>query len=149
MVPLLERLARGRTPLTVQASCHGVLFGSCIVDVDRQKVLLDELLPASGQKLLLAERKLQVSAKLDGIDIRLACVIQRADIQDKMVTCYMDLPGQPAYRQRRLDYKVHIRMTKKLRVIIDSANGTGIEGFLNNLSRGSAGMLFPESEPVV
>lgn len=149
VVPLLERLAKSRTPLTVQVSGHDELFGSCIVDVDRENVLLDELLPASGHKLLLAERKLQVLAKLDGIDIRFAGTLQRVDTQDKMVTYYVDLPGLLEYRQRRLDYRVHIPMAKKLRVIIDSADGTGIEGFLYDLSRGGAGMLFPESEPVV
>ena len=149
VVPLLERLAKRRTPLTVQISGHGEPFGSCIVDVDRQHVLLDELLPANGHKLLLAERKLQVTAKLDGIDIRFAGTLERADLQDKMVTYYVALPGQLEYRQRRLDFRVHIPMTKKLRVILDSADGTGIEGFLYDLSRGGAGMLFPEGEPVV
>jgi c-di-GMP-binding flagellar brake protein YcgR len=149
VVPLLERLAKRRTPLTVQVPGHAEQFGSCIVDVDRQNVLLDELLPSNGHALLLAERSLQVTGKLDGIDISFNATLQRVDDKDKVITYYMKLPAQLEYRQRRLDYRVHVPMTKRLRVIIDSNDGSVIEGEVHDLSRGGAGLIFPDGNPVV
>jgi len=149
MVRLLERLAIRYTPLTVRVSGHKELYTSCIVDVDRQHVLLDELLPSSGHELLLAERALSVKGKLDGIDISFTSTLERVDVQDQVVTYHMDLPRQLEYRQRRLDYRVHIPMTMRLRAIFDDAAGAAIEGELHDLSRGGAGLIFPDDKPVV
>jgi c-di-GMP-binding flagellar brake protein YcgR len=148
VVPLLERLAKRRTPLAVKLN-NREEFSSCIVDVDRQHVLLDELLPSSGHALLLSKRKLQIIAKLDGIDICFDTTLERVDTQDKLVTYYAKLPGQIEYGQRRLDFRVHIPMTKKLRVIIDNADGSVFEGVLHDLSHGGAAMVFPGGKPNV
>lgn len=143
VVPLLDRLAKRHTPLTVQVPGHEQLYTSYIVDVDRLYVLLDELLPSIGHQLLLTERALKVTGKLDGIEIHFVTTLERVDVQDKVVTYHMSLPRQLEYRQRRLAYRVHIPMAKTLRVIIDNADGTVNEGVLHDLSRGGAGMIFP------
>ena len=83
LVPLLERLAKRRTPLVVQVPGHAEQYSSCIVDVDRQFVQLDELLPASGHKMLLAERALQITGKLEGIDISFRTTLERVEDQDR------------------------------------------------------------------
>lgn len=143
LVPLLDQLAKRHVALTVQVPGHTELFTSYIVDVDRQYVLLDELLPSSGHQLLLAERSLQVMGKLDGIEISCTTTLERVDEQDKVLTYYMNLPKRIEYRQRRLAYRVHIPMAKTLRVIIDHRDGTVHEGVLHDLSHGGAGMIFP------
>jgi len=149
MVRLLERMVKRHTPLTTQVPGHEELYTSYIVDVDRLYVLLDELLPSSGHELLLEERSLRVTGKLDGIEIRFITTLERVDVQDKMVTYHMGLPRQLEYRQRRMNYRVHIPMTKKLRAIIDNEDGTVNEGELHDLSRGGAGLIFPDDKPVV
>jgi c-di-GMP-binding flagellar brake protein YcgR len=149
VVPLLERLAKRRTPLAVKVNGHAEQFSSCIVNVDQKHVLLDELLPSSGHALLLSKRKLQVIAKLDGIDICFDTTLERVDTEDRVVTYYAQLPGQIAYGQRRLDFRVHIPMATKLRVIIDSSDGSVFEGVLHDLSHGGAGMVFPGGKPNV
>jgi len=146
---LLERLAKHYTPLTVQIPGHEERYTSCMVAVDRPYVLLDELVPATGHRVLLAERALVVTGKLDGIDIRFITTLERVDEADNAVTCYINLPAQLEYRQRRLDYRAHIPAAQKLRVIIDDSDGTVIEGVLHDLSRTGAGMYFPDGEPVV
>jgi c-di-GMP-binding flagellar brake protein YcgR len=147
MVRLLERLAKQHTLLTVDITGHHEHYTSSIVGVDRPCVLLDELLPSTGHQLLLSERKLQVTGKLDGIDIRFVTTLERVDNRNNMVTYHMNLPRQIEYRQRRLAYRAHIRMAQTLRVIIDSRDGTVIEGVLHDLSRGGAGMIFPDGPP--
>ena len=149
VIPLLERLAKRRTPISVSINGHRELFSSCVVDVNRRHVLLDELLPTSGHRLMLPKRALQVIAKLDGIDICFDTTLDRVDSNDKVVTYHTTLPVQLEYGQRRLDFRVHIPMSKQLRVIIDNRDGAEFEGVLHDLSHGGAGMIFPEGKPEV
>jgi c-di-GMP-binding flagellar brake protein YcgR len=144
---LLEQLAKRNTLLTAEIPGHQEHYTSCIVEVGGPFVLLDELLPSSGHKLLLAERTLQVTGKLSGIDIRFVTTLDRVDDRDNVVTYHMNLPAQLEYRQRRQGYRVHIPMAQTLRVIFD--NGTVIEGALYDLSHGGAAMIFPDGKPAV
>lgn len=146
---LLERLAKQHTQLTVEIPGHQEHYSSVIVDVERPNILLDELLPSSGHQLLLAERTLQVTGKIDGIDIRFITTLERVDDRDKVITYQMDLPEQLEYRQRRMDHRANIPLAESLRVIIDCRDGTVSEGVLHDLSHGGAGMIFPEGPPTV
>jgi len=146
---LLEKLAKRNTLLTAEIPGHQERYTSCIVDVGGPYVLLDELLPSSGHMLLLAERTLQVTGKLSGIDIRFITTLDRVDDRDNAVTYHMNLPAQLEYRQRRQGYRVHIPMAQTLRVIFDNSDGTVIEGVLHDLSHGGAAMIFPDGKPAV
>ena len=149
IVPLLDRLAKRHTPLTVQIPGRDQYYTSYIVDVDKKQLLLDELLPSAGQALLNQHRILQATAKLDGIDIRFITPLERVDKKKNVLTYYMGLPEQLEYRQRRLSYRVPIPMSRQLRVIIENKDDTMFEGVLHDLSHGGAGMVFPDAEPVV
>ena len=135
---LLEQLAKRHELLTAEIPGHPERYTTSIVNVGSPYVLLDELMPTTGHPLLLAERTLQVTGKLDGIDIRFITTLEHVDKQDDMVTYHMNLPGQLEYRQRRMDYRAHIPMAQLLRVIIDSGDGTVVEGVLHDLSHGGA-----------
>lgn len=146
---LLERWAKQRTLLTVDIPGHQEHYTSGIVSVDRPHILLDEILPASGHQQLLAERTLQVSGKMDGIDVRFITTLDHVDNRDNMVTYHMNLPEQIEYRQRRLAYRAHVPMAQTLRVLIDSKDGTMAEGVLHDLSHGGAGMIFSDGQPAM
>lgn len=143
---LLDQLGRRHALLTVEIPGHPERFTTCIVAVDGPFVLLDELTPSDGQRLLLAQRQLQVTGKLDGIDIRFQSKLARVDEKDGVVTCYLELPGLLEYRQRRMDFRAHIPLSQTLRVIIDDGEGNAIEGLLHDLSQGGAGILLPEDQ---
>ena len=149
VVPLLERLSKRHVPLTVRISGHDEFYTSYIVGVDQRQLLLDELLPSTGQPQLQAKRTLQATAKLDGIDIRFVTSLQRVDDKQNLLTNTMNLPQQLEYRQRRMAYRVPIPMSRELRVIIDNDDGPIFEGTLHDLSHGGAGMVFPDGEPLV
>ncbi len=137
---LLDRLAKRHTLLTVFIPGHPGHYTSCIVHVDRPYVLLDELVPADGHRLLLAERTLRVTGKLDGIDIRFTATLERVEERDDIITYYVNLPALLEYRQRRVDYRAHVPMARTLRVVIDCNAATVIEGRLQDLSHGGAGI---------
>jgi len=149
VVNLLERLAKQHTFLTVEIPGHGEHYTSSIVAIDSACVLLDELLPTTGHKVLLAERTLQVTGKLEGIDIRFITTLERVDNRDDMVTYHAKLPGKLEYRQRRSGYRAHVPMAQSLRVILDCSDGTVVEGILHDLSYSGAGIIFPDGPPAV
>ena len=146
---LLMQLANRYNLITVEIPGHTGHYTSSIVSVNERHVLLDELLPSDGHQVLLRERKLEVIGKLDGIDIQFITTLEHADKQDNVTTYHTLLPVQLNYRQRRHDHRAHIPLAQTLSVIFDGPEGTLIEGTLHDLSRSGAGMLFPDSKPIV
>ncbi len=156
---LLEQLSRRYTPLTVQIAGHEALFTSCSVGIEGAYLMLDELLPSVGHKWLLEEGEIKVTGKLDGIDINFKASLAHVDEQDNVVTYYMHLPEQLEYKQRRSAYRVHIPMSKQMRVVLDDGDGTTVdsagefddltEGVLHDLSQGGAGLILVDTETTV
>ncbi|MGB5395643.1 MAG: flagellar regulator YcgR PilZN domain-containing protein, partial [Gammaproteobacteria bacterium] len=146
---LLAQLARRHTPLTVRIPGHKARFTSCTVDVEQSHVLLDELMPSTGHELLIKARKLNVSCKLDGVEIEFVASLARTDELNKLLTYYMHLPTQIEYRQRRQHYRVHIPLSKQLRVIVDVGDTAMHEGMLHDLSRGGAGVIFSANDIIL
>lgn len=146
---LLERFTKRYTPLTVQIPGHKEHYTSCIVDIDGKDVLFDELLPDTGHQLLITERALQVTGKLDGVDIQFFTTLKRVGDKDNILTYHMKLPGVLEYRQRRLDYRVRIPMTMKLPVTIKNESGKMARGKLHDLSSGGAGMICLEDKAIM
>lgn len=138
---LLERLTKRYIPITVQVPDNKEHYTSCIIGVDEKYVLLDELLPATGHQLLVTERKLLVTGKLDGIDIQFFSTLERVDDKDKLLTYYIKLPTLLEYRQRRMGYRVRIPMTMKLPVFIDNRSDKIVRGEMHDLSYSGAGMI--------
>ena len=148
VVCLLERLAKQHSLLTVHIPGHQEQFSTSIVSVDDTNVLLDELLPAAGHRLLLQARALQVSGKLDGIEFRFIAALEDVDEQGGMITYRAHLPTRLDYRQRRMDYRAHIPIAQRLRVVIDRG-GEELEGELYDLSLGGVGMVLPGEAPAL
>ncbi|MEZ5542756.1 MAG: flagellar regulator YcgR PilZN domain-containing protein [Pseudomonadota bacterium] len=141
---LLERVARQHALLTIDIPGYTDRFTSCIVGVEGPHVLLDELLPASGHEILLAERRLRVTGKLDGIDIRFRTTLDSCDSHDGVVTYRTRLPAQLDYRQRRQDFRAPVPMAHRLRVLLEGRDGVLYEGELHDLSHGGAGVILPD-----
>jgi c-di-GMP-binding flagellar brake protein YcgR len=141
ILELLKRFTKRYTPLTVQIPNNKEHYTSCILDIDGKYILLDELLPSTGNELLVTERALLVTGKIDGIVIQFFTTLKRVDDKDKILTFYMKLPGLLEYQQRRQTYRARIPITRELPVIIENNNGILLKGNLRNLSHGGAGMI--------
>lgn len=146
---LLDRLVKQHSLLTVVIPGQPGQYTSSLVEVETPCVLLDELHPSAGHQLLLARRALEVTGKLDGIDIRFITTLDYVDERDGVITYHAVLPEALEYRQRRLDHRAHIPMSRALRVIIDCGDRTVIEGMLHDLSNGGAGMIFTDDARAV
>lgn len=137
----LERFTKQYTPLTVKIANHKQRYTSCIVSVEEDHVLLDELLPSTGHQLLITEHVILIRGKLDGVDIQFATTLQRVAEKDNLLTYHMNLPKLVEYRQRRETFRARIPVTMKLPVFIENKQGEKIKGELHNLSYGGAGMI--------
>lgn len=146
---LLERFTKHYTPLTIQIPNHKPRYTSCIVNIEKGQVLLDELLPSTGHHLLMAERAVLARGKLDGIDIQFFATLQRVAEKDNLQTYYMDMPKLLEYRQRRMSFRVRIPVTMKLPVYIENNKGEKITGELHNLSYGGAGIIFLPNKTIM
>jgi c-di-GMP-binding flagellar brake protein YcgR len=146
---LLDRLAKHHSLLTVVMPGQPEAFTSSVVEVAEPHVLLDELLPNSGHPLLLAQKKIQATGKLDGIDIRFVSELDGFDDEDGMVTYRVRLPARLEYRQRRNDFRAHIPISTVIRVVMIDDRENIFEGELYDLSRGGAGIVLPFDEAVL
>ena len=148
IVRLFEQLSRRYTPLTVQIVGYDNVFTSCALDVIKPYLLLDELMPSSGHPLLVREGVVNITGKLDGIEISFQTSLHHVDQKNKLLTYNMHLPEKIEYRQRRQDYRVNIPMSKQLRVLVDNENDhePEIAGELHDLSNGGAGIIFSETD---
>ena len=142
IVRLFEKLTRTYSPLTVKFPGSKEVFTSCTVGVSKPHLLLDELIPSTGHELLLKERRVNISGKLDGVDIQFTTTLIHVDEKNKILTYHMSLPDQIEYHQLRDYYRVNIPLSKVLRVDINN-EGAILEGVLHDLSHGGAGILFP------
>ncbi|MBT8131336.1 MAG: flagellar brake protein, partial [Gammaproteobacteria bacterium] len=149
MAVLLDRMARHHALLTIEIPGSDEQYTSSIVAVNTPYVLLDELLPSSGHRRLLETRKLQVSGKLEGIDIRFSAALEDVEEQDGMITYRAHLPARLEYGQRRMDFRAHIPIAHPLRVVIAGDRDSVAEGELYDLSRGGAGIVLPGEAPAL
>ena len=138
---LLKRFTRHYTPLTIKIANHQQRYTSCIVSVEEDHLLLDELLPSSGHPLLIAERALLARGKIEGVDIQFFTTLQREGSKDNLLTYYMALPKLVEYRQRRETFRARIPVTMKLPLFIENKHGKKVKGELHNLSYGGAGII--------
>lgn len=147
---LLERFTKRYTPLTVKIPGHKEHYTSSIVGADEKYVLLDELMPSTGNELLVTKGELHVSGRLpEGSDIQFLTTLKQVSDKDNFITYHMELPKLIEYRQRRQSHRVRIPMSMKLPVIFDNRNGKMIKGELHDLSHGGAGMLFLADKTVI
>ena len=146
---MLARLTRHYSPVRVHIPGHKKHYNSCIVNVDEEHVLLDELLPTTGHQLLVTEGALQVTGNYDGSIIQFFTTLERVDDKDKIITYHMNLPSVLEYRQRRQNFRVPIPMSRKLHVIIDNDSDEVDKGELHDLSHGGAGIIFLAETAIV
>ena len=145
IVRIFKQLVKRNMPLTVKIGNQKALYTSYTVSVDTPFILLDELIPPSGNQILQEEGNISVTCKLDGVDIQFSTSLERVDEADKLLTYYMHLPDQIEYMQRRQDYRVNIPISKQLQVYLLDSNNQLCEGYLHDISHSGAGVVLPDS----
>lgn len=147
---LLTRLQKNRSLLSISVPGSTDPFNSAILEVHSKQryLIIDELRPKSGHKLLLKAGKLSVQTQLKGIDIRFDSLVESSN-EITGVACYrIMLPPTVAYRQQRAYYRAKVSMARPIEVVIERAKGEQSSGYLNDISVGGIGMRFADDLPV-
>ena len=108
-------------------------------------IVLDELTPRVGHKLLLQNRRMHLSGRLAGVDIRLTTEL--IDAKSKAGVAYYKarMPEDLYYQQRREDFRVP---TSGAQIIFHALRGEGghqiVKGHVHDLSRKGLGVILDD-----
>jgi c-di-GMP-binding flagellar brake protein YcgR len=133
---LLRRLLDQRCLLTVTVGNDPETYTSAVLEVVRDEgyLVLDELSPQGGHERVLDTRRLNVRARLDGIDIRFAARVTQIGDQDGLPFYKLPLPTRIDYPQRRQSYRVPVPMNRGLPVTVLLPEGRELSGELRDIS---------------
>lgn len=118
-------------------------FGSSILDVQPENghIILDELIPKHGNKLLLNKKELKLSTIFNGI--RLSFKLGRIKISAFRGIAYYKaaIPDQIYYPQRRLSPRIKISTLNIPFSGISERTKSTVDGYIFDLSRGGTGII--------
>jgi c-di-GMP-binding flagellar brake protein YcgR len=138
---LLRRIRDQRAVLNVTIPGLNNRFVSALLEVDlpRRELVMDELNPAHGHGALVRAGRCQVSATLNGVEMRFNCQLKNHGNDARLAFCRAELPQLIHYRQRRAYYRAHVSEDQRIPVGIEPRDGERLEGLLSDISVGGIG----------
>lgn len=138
---LLHELAATRKLVTVYLKGTEDAFMSSVLAVDdaRRRLVMDELNPAAGHKLLLRSRELRVVTRLDGVDISFRTHLEAANESGGIATYDLPFPETIRYHHRRQAFRATVDLAEHVAVYLDTPDGGLMPGALRDLSVGGLG----------
>ena len=146
---LLEHVQSSRALLSIKVPTATKIYNSMIMEIDAQHrwISIDELHPADGHKLFLAQRKLTVFGVYDGVDIHFDASLLETGKQSELNFYKIRFPATLKYFQRRSSYRVRLLRSSTIPVILMFAPGDYAKGDLYNISTGGMGIKFTRTIP--
>ncbi len=141
---ILQRLARHHALITVSLPQCEEFFSSTILALDRESGVLsiDELNPEEGHALLLARKRLRISARLKGIAVDFETTLQDVRQEDGIAIYSVALPTLLHYHQRRAHFRAVIGAAHEVPIVLQTSHGRYVEGRVHDISPGGIGALF-------
>ena len=146
---LLVHIQTSRALLSVKVPSAASTYNSMIMEIDTAHhwISIDELHPAEGHKIFLAQRKLTVFGVYDGVDIRFDAALLEAGIQANINFYKIRFPKTLKYFQRRSSYRVRLLRSHPVPVVLLLGPGDYAKGELYNISSGGLGIKFVRAIP--
>ncbi len=146
---LLEHVQTSRALLSINVPTTTATFNSMIMEIDaaHRWIAIDELHPAEGHKLFLAQRKLTVFGVYDGVDVRFNAQLLEVGKQSDLNFYKIKFPNELHYFQRRSAHRVRLLRANTIPVILMFGPGDYAKGELYNLSTGGMGIKFTRTIP--
>lgn len=140
---LLNQLLAKRSLLTIDIEDAVEQFTSAILKVDEHnsRVILDGLMPDSGNQLLAKKSEFRVSGSIDGVKIRFQATLNELQQHNGTVSVAAHIPKLIHYRQRRDSHRIQSPMHFTLNAMMLMENNSVQEGILRDLSHGGAQVL--------
>lgn len=140
--PLLDK----HTILTATLADSTQFFNTAFlkIDLDKGEIVIDELHPAEGNRLLAQTKRVTLSSQLDGVDVNLTAELIDSGSENGVVFHVLRSPESIRYLQRRDAYRVPVSAAKAIVVEITDARNKTYQGELHDLSAGGLCIRFPQ-----
>lgn len=138
LTKLLQHLKDTRSVLTIRLQDQDTPFTSAVIDLDPNQghIILDELLPVEGQRLLRPGTSLNVSTRVRGVFIHFNTELAHTEQTDGVAANAAHLPNPIFYEQKRSHYRVHISLCQQVPIMLEEVDNGPYTGRLINLSVG-------------
>ena len=148
---ILNQLLLKRALLTINIDGEPEQFTSAILEVDERNnlVILDGLMPCSGNELFAHNREIQVSGFIDGIKVKFRATFTELRQHNGMASIAAHIPGLVNYRQRRNSHRIQSPMHFTFRVTLVFEDDHAEEGMLRDLSHGGVQVLLQTGASVI
>ncbi len=145
---ILDGLSRRHALITVRLPESAEAFTSAILKLDRNAgvLLMDELNPAEGHHLLLAQKRLHVSGRLKGIAVAFETSLLQTTEEDGIAIYTVAIPPLLHYHQRRAYFRAVVGVANPVTTFLETRDGRLIEGQVHDISPGGIGARFMEVE---
>lgn len=133
---ILRPLQRARSVFSVAIPGAKRLYNSSLLEVDAEGgLLLDELHPAGGNALLAPGSRIGLTARRDGMEVRLILDIADIGHEGGSAVYRTPYPTRLRYRQRRKAFRAPVSPAQAIRVEIAEADGgQAVYGELHDIS---------------
>ncbi len=141
---ILQRLARHHTLITVSLPDCEDFFSSTILKFERDAGVLsiDELNPEHGHGLLLAQKRLRISARLKGVAVDFNTSLQNVRQENGIAIYSVAIPTMLHYHQRRAHFRAVIGPAHEVPIVLETTHGRLLEGQVHDISPGGIGARF-------
>lgn len=147
IINLLKNMEEASPLCTINIGGTNEQFSSSILDIqlENNQIIIDELIPPHGNKLLDNQNTVKLSSIHKGI--HLAFKLEQIESGDSRgITFYKTIiPDRVYYPQRRTSPRIHITTFNLLFSGITERTNATIGGAIFDLSRGGLGITIPNS----
>jgi len=139
---LLEMAKSRRTLLEVSMPGVPDIFFSAFlaINADDQFILLDEINTRHGHELFMVHKTINISTKLNGIDLSFSSKLLQAFEKDGIAVYKIKYPESVMYLQQRQSYRINIGLGISIPVKMKREDGVPLYGNMINLSETGAGI---------
>lgn len=147
---LLQRLKKHRALLAVRLQNSETTFTTAVIDINTEQnyLVLDELKPDNGDKLLRESLLIKVRGQLDGVIISFVAKVHDFGSQDDIPFYKFPIPSAINYQQRRQNVRIRVGAAHTLSAKITVDETHSAEGFVEDLSLGGLRLSFKKDLPL-
>jgi len=147
IVANLRQLQQNHDPLIISFPERSQRFQSYVIDVDRERsrVVLDEIIPSDGERLLQNGEPFRVEAFHDGVRVAWECRGSVEITEHEGVRCYVSpMPEEVHYHQRRNAFRAALKQSEQITVeLAGDKLRTPLQGLLLDISATGCKLRIP------
>lgn len=147
VVANLRQLQQNHDPLIISFAERSQRFQSYVIDVDRDKnrLMLDELVPNDGERFLANGETFHVEAFHEGVRVAWTCEQTMQVTEFEGARCYLgNLPSEISYHQRRNAFRAPLKQGELIKVeLAGDKLRTLLPGQLLDISATGCKLRFP------